>query len=78
MGRPQVKFNTFPNKLISGKFQKGDPPNPKMWKANFRCALNSLHDIERLNSDTKGQNAQRRYRFLDPSEARPKGEKCYF
>ncbi|XP_041362983.1 interferon regulatory factor 2-like isoform X2 [Gigantopelta aegis] len=61
--------------LHTGKFKTGDPPNPKLWKANFRCALNSLPDVKRLPSETKGQNALRRYQFLDPSQAKPKGRR---
>ncbi|ESO84753.1 hypothetical protein LOTGIDRAFT_131646 [Lottia gigantea] len=52
----------------TGKFKPGDKCNAKNWKANFRCALNSLkNDIMELKdqSVTKGGNAVRIYQFLD-------------
>lgn len=61
-----------------GKYQSGvDKPDPKTWKANFRCAMNSLPDIEEVKDKSikKGNNAFRVYRMLPLSE-RPskKGE----
>ncbi|XP_053392795.1 interferon regulatory factor 2-like isoform X2 [Mercenaria mercenaria] len=55
----------------SGKYNDGDP---KRWKANFRCALNSLKDVEEVKgmSISKGQNAFKVYRMLD---SRKKTEK---
>ncbi|KAF7656954.1 hypothetical protein LDENG_00033990, partial [Lucifuga dentata] len=43
-----------------------DKPDPKTWKANFRCALNSLPDICELqeHSRKRGSNAYRVYRML--------------
>ncbi|XP_056134443.1 interferon regulatory factor 1a isoform X2 [Lampris incognitus] len=43
-----------------------DKPDPKTWKANFRCALNSLPDISELREQSKkrGNNAYRVYRML--------------
>ena len=51
----------------TGKFMDGDDPDPKRWKANFRCALNSLPDVEELKNKglRKGNNAFKIYRFLD-------------
>ncbi|XP_052018650.1 interferon regulatory factor 2 isoform X4 [Apodemus sylvaticus] len=65
--------------IHTGKHQPGvDKPDPKTWKANFRCAMNSLPDIEEVKdrSIKKGNNAFRVYRMLPLSE-RPskKGKK---
>ncbi|XP_067407760.1 interferon regulatory factor 2 isoform X2 [Emydura macquarii macquarii] len=65
--------------IHTGKFQPGvDKPDPKTWKANFRCAMNSLPDIEEVKDKSikKGNNAFRVYRMLPLSE-RPskKGKK---
>lgn len=53
--------------MHTGRYQPGkDKPDPKTWKANFRCALNSLTDICELreHSRKKGSNAFRVYRML--------------
>ncbi|XP_066574278.1 interferon regulatory factor 2 isoform X4 [Amia ocellicauda] len=65
--------------IHTGKYQPGvDKPDPKTWKANFRCAMNSLPDIEEVKDKSikKGSNAFRVYKMLSPSE-RPtkKGKK---
>lgn len=65
--------------IHTGKHQPGiDKPDPKTWKANFRCAMNSLPDIEEVKDKSikKGNNAFRVYRMLPMSE-RPskKGKK---
>jgi interferon regulatory factor 2 len=41
-------------------------PNPKRWKANFRCALNSLADIKEVKeySQKRGSNAFKVYQLL--------------
>lgn len=57
--------------LLLGKHQPGvDKPDPKTWKANFRCAMNSLPDIEEVKDKSikKGNNAFRVYRMLPLSE----------
>lgn len=54
-----------------GKYQPGvDRPDPKTWKANFRCAMNSLPDIEEVKDKSikKGTNAFRVYKMLSSSE----------
>ncbi|XP_072165624.1 uncharacterized protein [Diadema setosum] len=45
--------------------------NPKIWKANFRCAINSLPDIEELREKgkSKGNDAYKVYR-LHPKKSR--------
>uniref|UniRef100_A0A8D0LAA2 Interferon regulatory factor n=1 Tax=Sphenodon punctatus TaxID=8508 RepID=A0A8D0LAA2_SPHPU len=65
--------------IHTGKYQpEVDKPDPKTWKANFRCAMNSLPDIEEVKDKSikKGNNAFRVYRMLPLSE-RPskKGKK---
>nr|UNH56798.1 interferon regulatory factor 2 [Mastacembelus armatus] len=77
--------------IHTGKYQPGtDRPDPKTWKANFRCAMNSLPDIEEVKDKSikKGTNAFRVYKMLSSSErslkkgkkktdkdGRPKGNK---
>ncbi|XP_059202851.1 interferon regulatory factor 2 [Centropristis striata] len=77
--------------IHTGKYQAGvDRPDPKTWKANFRCAMNSLPDIEEVKDKSikKGTNAFRVYKMLSSSErsmkkakkktdkeGRPKGNK---
>ncbi|KAM3867218.1 interferon regulatory factor 2 [Diretmus argenteus] len=55
----------------TGKYQAGvDRPDPKTWKANFRCAMNSLPDIEEVKDKSikKGTNAFRVYKMLSSAE----------
>ncbi|XP_061581952.1 interferon regulatory factor 2 isoform X2 [Cololabis saira] len=55
----------------TGKYQPGaDRPDPKTWKANFRCAMNSLPDIEEVKDKSikKGTNAFRVYKMLSSTE----------
>lgn len=62
-----------------GKYCPGiDKPDPKTWKANFRCAMNSLPDIEEVKDKSmkKGSNAFRMYRMLSSSEKAVKKGMC--
>ncbi|KAJ0002512.1 hypothetical protein NQD34_007661 [Periophthalmus magnuspinnatus] len=57
--------------IHTGKYRPGmDRPDPKTWKANFRCAMNSLPDIEEVKDKSikKGTNAFRVYKMLTSSE----------
>lgn len=56
--------------IHTGKYVKGQKCNPKTWKANFRCALNSLPDIEEVKDQSvhKGQQAMRVFRMLPVSQ----------
>ena len=51
----------------TGKYKGNDKPNPKTWKANFRCALNSLPDMVELTDKrtTKGNNAYKVYKIIN-------------
>ncbi|XP_050966065.1 interferon regulatory factor 2a isoform X2 [Labeo rohita] len=65
--------------IHTGKYRPGiDKPDPKTWKANFRCAMNSLPDIEEVKDKSmkRGSNAFRMYRMLTSHEkAVKKGKK---
>nr|XP_016849547.1 PREDICTED: interferon regulatory factor 2 [Anolis carolinensis] len=64
--------------IHTGKYQPGvDKAYPKTWKAHFRCAMNSLPDIEEVKDKSikKGNNAFRVYRMLPLSERPKKGKK---
>ncbi|XP_063086675.1 interferon regulatory factor 1 isoform X2 [Cavia porcellus] len=55
--------------IHTGRYKAGEKePDPKTWKANFRCAMNSLPDIEEVKdqSRNKGSTAVRVYRMLPP------------
>lgn len=56
----------------TGKYYTGDRADPKKWKANFRCALNSLQDVDedKAQGVRKGNNAFKVYRFLDEKKVR--------
>lgn len=57
--------------MHTGRYRPGkDKPDPKTWKANFRCALNSLSDVCELreHSRKRGSNAYRVYRMLPTSQ----------
>ncbi|XP_070690498.1 interferon regulatory factor 1a isoform X1 [Pempheris klunzingeri] len=56
--------------MYTGRYRPGkDKPDAKTWKANFRCALNSLPDICEMQeySRKRGSNAYRVYRMLPSS-----------
>ncbi|XP_063784265.1 interferon regulatory factor 1 isoform X2 [Pseudophryne corroboree] len=53
--------------IHTGKFKLGEKePDPKTWKANFRCAMNSLPDIKEVKNKSiyKGSSAVRVYQML--------------
>ncbi|XP_041865138.1 interferon regulatory factor 1b isoform X2 [Melanotaenia boesemani] len=58
--------------IHTGKYKEGQTCDPKTWKANFRCAMNSLADIEEVKnrSVNKGHQAVRVFRML------PQTPKC--
>lgn len=68
-----VKLN---NMHSAGKYVEGQTCDPKTWKANFRCAMNSLPDIEEVKdkSVNKGHQAMRVFRML-PTTPKSRGEK---
>ncbi|KAK5858881.1 hypothetical protein PBY51_002993 [Eleginops maclovinus] len=55
--------------IHTGKYVEGQVCDPKTWKANFRCAMNSLPDIEEVKdkSINKGHQAVRVFRMLPVS-----------
>lgn len=56
--------------IHSGRYRKGyDKPDPRRWKANFRCALNALPDIRELANQgiARGQDAYKVYQILKKS-----------
>jgi len=56
-----------------GRYRPGrDEPDPKTWKANFRCALNSLRDVCELQERRRrrGGAAHRVYRMLPGAQPR--------
>ncbi|XP_020319772.1 interferon regulatory factor 1-like [Oncorhynchus kisutch] len=56
--------------MHTGKFIQGETtPDPKTWKANFRCAMNSLPDIKEVKdkSINRGSGAVRVYKMLNVS-----------
>ncbi|XP_016106684.1 interferon regulatory factor 2-like [Sinocyclocheilus grahami] len=67
--------------IHTGRYKPGaDKPDPKTWKANFRCALNSLTDVHELQDKSikKGHNAFRVYTLLPHSKTvkRHKASRC--
>lgn len=55
--------------IYTGKYDPNkDKPEPKRWKANFRCALNSLPDVTEVPEmgQKNGANGFKVYRFIDP------------
>ncbi|NXE86791.1 IRF1 factor, partial [Menura novaehollandiae] len=64
--------------IHTGVYKEGEKdPDPKTWKANFRCAMNSLPDIEEVKdkSINKGSSAVRVYRMLPPLPKHQKKER---
>ncbi|NWU75061.1 IRF1 factor, partial [Onychorhynchus coronatus] len=64
--------------IHTGRYKEGEKdPDPKTWKANFRCAMNSLPDIEEVKdkSINKGSSAVRVYRMLPPLTKHQKKER---
>lgn len=63
--------------IHTGKYTEGQTCDPKTWKANFRCAMNSLPDIEEVKdkSINKGQQAMRIFRMLPVSKSRDRRRK---
>uniref|UniRef100_A0AAY4EL29 IRF tryptophan pentad repeat domain-containing protein n=1 Tax=Denticeps clupeoides TaxID=299321 RepID=A0AAY4EL29_9TELE len=58
--------------IHTGRHKPGiDKPDPKTWKANFRCALNSLQDVKELHEKSikKGSNAYRVYVMLPTAKS---------
>ncbi|XP_069508620.1 interferon regulatory factor 1 isoform X2 [Ambystoma mexicanum] len=56
--------------IHTGRYKSGEKaPDPKTWKANFRCAMNSLPDVQEVKgrSINKGSSAVRVYKMLPPS-----------
>ncbi|XP_055015412.1 uncharacterized protein LOC110157731 isoform X3 [Boleophthalmus pectinirostris] len=63
--------------IHTGKYHPGEErPNPRVWKSNFRCALNSLPDIVEVKNKTikRGSNAFRVYKMLSFDRRLNKGE----
>ncbi|XP_048884757.1 interferon regulatory factor 1-like [Brienomyrus brachyistius] len=63
--------------IHTGKYKAGNSdPDPKTWKANFRCAMNSLPDIVEVKDQSvnKGCGAVRVYRML-PNDSKKKVKK---
>lgn len=74
--RSAARSSFWLNKMYSaGKYQEGQNSDPKTWKANFRCAMNSLPDIEEVKdrSINKGHQAVRVFKML-PCTPKSKGE----
>ncbi|MBN3315418.1 IRF1 factor, partial [Atractosteus spatula] len=65
--------------IHTGKYKQGvHEPDPKTWKANFRCAMNSLPDIEEVKDQSvnKGCSAVRVYKMLPPVSKKRDKKSC--
>ena len=53
--------------------------NPKIWKANFRCAINSLPDILEVKGQgkSKGNDAFKIYKLIPKKAKKPRTRKSY-
>lgn len=60
-----VRTNEVP--YLPDRYKEGENPDPKRWKANFRCALKSLDDVLEVgtNGRSKGNDAYRMFQFLE-------------
>ena len=59
--------------IHTGRYHEhSDTPNPKTWKANFRCAMNASRDIKKVKDLTmiKGKNACRIFEFTKNRKSR--------
>lgn len=73
-------FNTMKDASLFEKYAQHtgrwdpDDPSPKRWKANFRCALNSLQNVMEIKKlgESKGVHAFRVYQFLEEDDTKPK------
>lgn len=56
----------------TGKCSSNSVDEPKRWKANFRCALNSLHDVREVRHlcQMRGKDPYKVYEFLHVDAAR--------
>ncbi|KAE8614493.1 hypothetical protein XENTR_v10008188 [Xenopus tropicalis] len=62
----------------TGRIKSGEKEtDPKTWKANFRCAMNSLPDIKEVKDKSiyKGSSAVRVYKMLPPQIKAEKKER---
>jgi len=52
--------------VIAGKFSESKGDEPKRWKANFRCALNSLPDVAEVKNigQTRGDYPFKVYQLI--------------
>lgn len=57
--------------MHTGRFDK-DSPDHKKWKANFRCALNSLDDVKEIIPERNRRETRtvRTYQFVEPDQSR--------
>ena len=64
--------------ILLGRYEEKDP-NPKKWKANFRCAINSLPDVkeDKDKSQSRGPNAYKVYKLLKEKKSRRKTSLCH-
>ncbi|KAM4675980.1 interferon regulatory factor 1 [Discoglossus pictus] len=64
--------------IHTGRYKSGEKEtDPKTWKANFRCAMNSLPDIKEVKDKSvyKGSSAVRVYKMLPPQLKTDKKER---